>query len=70
MGREYAQFAIGRDPVSFIKVLASGLIPPCIPTRVRPPDAPDWVCEIKHDAYRLQVRRQATTIRRVGADRV
>jgi ATP-dependent DNA ligase len=52
---------------------ASGFIDPCIPTRAHKPPAgakalafssntdshigPDWVHEIKHDGYRLQVRR-------------
>jgi bifunctional non-homologous end joining protein LigD len=36
----------------------SSFIAPCIPTRsVKPPTGPDWVLEIKHDGYRLQVRR-------------
>jgi hypothetical protein len=38
------------------KLIASGFIPPCIPTRaVKPPAGADWVHEIKHDGYRLQV---------------
>jgi bifunctional non-homologous end joining protein LigD len=41
-----------------------GYIPPCIPTRaVKPPAGPDWVHEIKHDGYRLQVRRVGETVR-------
>jgi bifunctional non-homologous end joining protein LigD len=36
----------------------AAFVPPCIPTRAaRPPAGPDWVHEIKHDGYRLQVRR-------------
>jgi ATP-dependent DNA ligase len=36
-----------------------GYIPPCIPTRAyKVPAGPDWVHEIKHDGYRLQVRRE------------
>jgi bifunctional non-homologous end joining protein LigD len=38
--------------------LATGFIPPCIPTRAyKVPSGPGWVHEIKHDGYRLQVRR-------------
>ena len=38
--------------------------PPCIPTRAaKPPAGPDWVHEIKHDGYRLQVRRQGDVVR-------
>jgi ATP-dependent DNA ligase len=46
------------------KALASGFVPPCIPTRApKPPAGPDWVHEIKHDGYRLQVRRDGDTVR-------
>jgi ATP-dependent DNA ligase len=41
-----------------------GYIPPCIPTRaVKPPAGPGWVHEIKHDGYRLQVRRVGDQVR-------
>jgi bifunctional non-homologous end joining protein LigD len=41
-----------------------GYIPPCIPTRAaKPPVGPEWVHEIKHDGYRLQVRRDGDTVR-------
>jgi bifunctional non-homologous end joining protein LigD len=34
--------------------LATGFVPPCIPTRAtKPPAGPNWVHEIKHDGYRL-----------------
>jgi bifunctional non-homologous end joining protein LigD len=37
---------------------------PCIPTRAaKPPAGPDWVHEIKHDGYRLQVRRERDEVR-------
>jgi bifunctional non-homologous end joining protein LigD len=42
----------------------TGFIAPCIPTRaVKPPAGPGWVHEIKHDGYRLQVRREGDTVR-------
>jgi bifunctional non-homologous end joining protein LigD len=42
----------------------SGFVPPCIPTRApKPPSGPDWVHEVKHDGYRLQVRRQGDVVR-------
>jgi bifunctional non-homologous end joining protein LigD len=42
----------------------SGFIAPCIPTRApKPPTGPGWVHEIKHDGYRLQVRREGDTVR-------
>jgi bifunctional non-homologous end joining protein LigD len=44
--------------------LASGFIPPCVPTRAaKPPAGPDWVHEIKHDGYRLQLRRVGDEVR-------
>src|SRR5215475_6769637 len=46
------------------KALASGFVPPCIPKRApKPPAGSDWVHEIKHDGYRLQVRRVGDTVR-------
>jgi bifunctional non-homologous end joining protein LigD len=42
----------------------SGFIPPCIPTRApKPPAGPGWIHEIKHDGYRLQVRRVGDQVR-------
>jgi bifunctional non-homologous end joining protein LigD len=42
----------------------SGFIAPCIPTRApKPPAGPEWVHEIKHDGYRLQVRRVGDQVR-------
>jgi bifunctional non-homologous end joining protein LigD len=44
--------------------LATGFVPPCIPTRAyKVPVGPDWVHEIKHDGYRLQVRRDGDVVR-------
>jgi ATP-dependent DNA ligase len=41
----------------------NGLIQPCIPTRAAmPPSGPDWVHEIKHDGYRLIVRRHGNAV--------
>jgi bifunctional non-homologous end joining protein LigD len=41
-----------------------GFVPPCIPTRAyKVPVGPDWVHEIKHDGYRLQVRRDGDAVR-------
>jgi bifunctional non-homologous end joining protein LigD len=45
------------------KTVASGFVPPCIPTRAKPPAGPDWVHEIKHDGYRLRVRRNGDVVR-------
>jgi bifunctional non-homologous end joining protein LigD len=44
--------------------LSNGYIAPCIPTRApKPPAGSDWVHEIKHDGYRLIVRRDGDTVR-------
>jgi ATP-dependent DNA ligase len=46
--------------------MPSAFIPPCIPTRAyKVPAGPDCVHEIKHDGYRLQVRRDGEAIRLV-----
>jgi bifunctional non-homologous end joining protein LigD len=42
----------------------SGFIEPCQPSKVaRPPSGLLWVHEIKHDGYRLMVRRDGTRVR-------
>ena len=42
----------------------SGIIEPCQPSKVaRPPSGPLWVHEIKHDGYRLMVRRDGARVR-------
>ena len=39
-------------------------IPPCLPSRAdRPPSAPGWVHEIKHDGFRMMVRRDVAGVR-------
>ena len=41
-----------------------GFIEPCLPSRAaRPPSGPLWVHEIKHDGYRLMVRRDGSRVR-------
>jgi hypothetical protein len=41
-------------------IRTDGFVDPCIPTlAAKPPSGPDWVHEIKHDGYRLIVRRCA-----------
>ena len=42
----------------------SGFIEPCLPSKaVRPPTGPLWVHEVKHDGYRLMVRRDGSRVR-------
>ncbi len=43
---------------------AAGIIEPCIPTRVSMPlVGPQWIHEIKHDGYRLIVRKRDGRVR-------
>jgi bifunctional non-homologous end joining protein LigD len=47
-----------------IKCLPTGFVFPARPVLTsRPPSGPDWVHEIKHDGYRLVVRRDGPTVR-------
>jgi ATP dependent DNA ligase domain len=46
------------------RIRTDGFVDPCIPSRApKPPSGPDWVHEIKHDGYRLLVRRDGATVR-------
>jgi ATP-dependent DNA ligase len=46
------------------RLIPPGFIEPCIPTLAhKPPSGPGWVHEIKHDGYRLIVRRDGTAVR-------
>jgi hypothetical protein len=45
------------------RIRTDGFVTPCNPTRAtKPPSGPDWVHEIKHDGYRLIVRREGTAV--------
>jgi ATP-dependent DNA ligase len=47
-----------------VMVSRNGFIAPCIPIRAaKPPIGADWVHEIKHDGYRLIVRRDGENVR-------
>jgi ATP-dependent DNA ligase len=42
----------------------SGFFAPCQPSKVaQPPSGPNWVHEIKHDGYRLMVRKDGARVR-------
>jgi bifunctional non-homologous end joining protein LigD len=65
-------------PVMFWRSLvgkrrAPGFIEPCVPTQAdKPPVGPDWIHEIKHDGYRLIVRKKDDRVQlftRRGDDR-
>jgi bifunctional non-homologous end joining protein LigD len=46
------------------RVRTDGFVDPCIPSRaLKPPSGPDWVHEVKHDGYRLIVRRDGGGVR-------
>jgi len=48
----------------FVRIRTDGFVDPCIPSRApKPPSGPGWVHEIKHDGYRLIVRREGTVVR-------
>lgn len=59
-------------PSSSVTLPAAGFIPPCIPSPAkRAPSGSDWVFELKHDGYRLLVRKEGVEVRiysRNGAD--
>jgi ATP-dependent DNA ligase len=47
-----------------LPILRPGFIAPCLPSKVeRPPSGPRWVHEIKHDGYRLMLRRDGSRVR-------
>jgi hypothetical protein len=51
-------------PPAMVLQRPSGFIEPCLPSKaVRPPSGPLWVHEIKHDGYRLMVRRDGSRVR-------
>src|SRR3954466_287479 len=42
----------------------SGFVEPCRPSKASvPPSGPEWVHEIKHDGFRLMVRREGSRVR-------
>ena len=49
-------------PYCAVMVLPTGFIQPCLPS-MRPPSGSLWVHEIKHDGYRLMVRRDGLSVR-------
>src|SRR5262245_22057109 len=47
-----------------LRAASYGFIRPCLPSSAeRPPDGSGWVHEIKHDGYRLMVRRDGAGVR-------
>ena len=57
-----------RPPIYFRMLrthrMPTGFIGPCLPTPAEhPPSGPGWIHEIKHDGFRLMVRRDVTGVR-------
>jgi hypothetical protein len=47
-----------------MRILPTGFIPPCLPTKApRPPAAGEWLHEIKHDGFRVIARKAGTRVR-------
>ena len=56
--------AIALYPPGRLQRHSSGFIEPCLPSKVAlPPSSPLWLHEIKHDGYRLVVRRDGSRVR-------
>src|SRR5262249_20794050 len=52
------------SPVMVLRAASSAFIPPCLPSPAqRPPSGPGWIHEIKHDGFRLMVRRDVSGVR-------
>src|SRR5436305_11148501 len=50
--------------ISSPRLYPAGFIEPCLPTvRSKPPAGPDWIHEVKHDGYRVMVRREEKRVR-------
>ena len=50
--------------LSRTRLVPSGFIEPCLPSPAeRPPSGPNWIHEIKHDGFRLMVRRDPAGVR-------
>jgi bifunctional non-homologous end joining protein LigD len=49
--------------MSKLPVRTDGFVAPCIPSMAhKPPSGPDWVHEVKHDGYRMIVRRNRAAV--------
>jgi ATP-dependent DNA ligase len=49
---------------SRVAVAGAAFIQPCLPSPARePPRGSDWLHEIKHDGYRMMVRRDGEAVR-------
>jgi ATP-dependent DNA ligase len=51
-------------PGMLLRAASYGFIRPCLPSSAEhPPNGTDWIHEIKHDGYRLMVRRDGAGVR-------
>jgi ATP-dependent DNA ligase len=49
---------------SRIPIAGAGFIEPCLPSlATKPPSGSEWIHEIKHDGYRLMIRRDTAGMR-------
>jgi bifunctional non-homologous end joining protein LigD len=47
-----------------MRILPSGFVPPCLPTKTeRPPSGDLWLHEIKHDGFRVIARKDGAKVR-------
>jgi len=56
--------ALHQYPIGVVMPLLSGFIAPCLPMKAQtPPSGSMWVHEIKHDGFRMMVRRDVAGVR-------
>jgi bifunctional non-homologous end joining protein LigD len=52
------------NPAMSLRILASGFVAPCLPTKAQqPPAGPIWLHEIKHDGFRVIARKDGPRVR-------
>jgi ATP-dependent DNA ligase len=60
----FALAVAARYEPTMLRILAAGFVAPCLPTKAQqPPSGEAWLHEIKHDGFRMLVRRDAAGVR-------
>jgi bifunctional non-homologous end joining protein LigD len=55
---------VALDITKVLRASLSAFIQPCLPTKAEsPPSGPGWIHEIKHDGFRMMVRRDPAGVR-------